>query len=200
MIMAVSSLVSAADYNFASVQANKVITMSPGNEGTGTIYFYNIDGDCTTHITLEISQAPDNWHVKIEPPLQETQVDIDGKEVTVLENMHVEPSEALAEEPENGAFLDTLGWIYYMQGRYAEALEQLQKAKVQVEDDPTVWEHLGDTYLKLNNRSAAVEHWKKAIELAPDNEKLVERLRAGGISLNDLPAATDDHEDTPPLP
>jgi tetratricopeptide (TPR) repeat protein len=108
--------------------------------------------------------------------------------------------QALAEDPENGAFLDTLGWIYYMQGRYAEALEQLQKAKTQVGDDPTVWEHLGDTYLKLNDRSAAVEHWKKALEMDPGDEQLVERLRAAGISSDKFPAAADDREDTPPRP
>ncbi len=108
--------------------------------------------------------------------------------------------QALAEEPGNGAFLDTLGWIYYMQGRYTEALEQLQKARILVEDDPTVWEHLGDTYLKLNDRSAAVEHWKKALELAPDNEQLAERLRAGGITPDEFPVAVDNPEDTPPHP
>jgi len=108
--------------------------------------------------------------------------------------------QALAEEPENGAFLDTLGWIYYMQGRYAEALEPLHKARTLVTDDPTIWEHLGDTYQKLNDHSAAVEHWKKALELAPDNEQLVERLRASGISPDDSPTAADDREDMPPLP
>lgn len=108
--------------------------------------------------------------------------------------------QALAEDPENGAFLDTLGWIYYMQGRYTEALEQLQKAGALVADDPTVWEHLGDTYLKLNNRSAATEYWKKALEMDPENQRLVEQLRAGGISTNDSPPAADDREGMPPRP
>jgi len=87
-----------------------------------------------------------------------------------------------------------------MQGRYAEALEPLHKARTLVADDPTIWEHLGDTYQKLNDHSAAVEHWKKALELAPDNEQLVERLRASGISPDDSPTAADDREDMPPLP
>jgi len=87
---------------------------------------------------------------------------------------------ALATDPENGAFLDTLGWIYYMQGRYAEALKELQKASTFVADDPSVWEHLGDTWLKLGNRDEASKHWKKALELAPESQQLIERLKNTG--------------------
>jgi tetratricopeptide (TPR) repeat protein len=89
---------------------------------------------------------------------------------------------ALATDPENGAFLDTLGWIYYMQGRYAEALKELQKASVFVADDPSVWEHLGDTYLKLGNRDEASRHWKKALELDPESHRLIERLKNTGTA------------------
>lgn len=85
--------------------------------------------------------------------------------------------EALTFDPENGAFLDTLGWIYYMQGRYAEALTELQKASEQTGDDPTVWEHLGDVWLKLGNLEEASKHWKKALELAPDSEQILQRLK-----------------------
>lgn len=84
--------------------------------------------------------------------------------------------QALAEEPDNGAFIDTLGWIYYMQGRYPEALEHLQRALALEGNDPTVWEHLGDTWLKLDNLCAAVEHWKKALELSPDAAHLQQRI------------------------
>jgi len=65
------------------------------------IYFYNIDGNRITHITLNVSQAPDNWEVEIQPPLHEIQVEISGSPVTVTENLHVEPSELLSEETED---------------------------------------------------------------------------------------------------
>ncbi|MEJ2740818.1 MAG: hypothetical protein P8105_13515, partial [Dehalococcoidia bacterium] len=42
----------AAKYNFASAQGDKEIAVKPGSEGTGAIYFYNIDGNRITHITL----------------------------------------------------------------------------------------------------------------------------------------------------
>lgn len=85
---------------------------------------------------------------------------------------------ALTAEPDNPAFLDTLGWIYYMMGCYQEALDPLKKASEQMpEDDPVVWEHIGDTYLKLGNRCAALEQWEKALKLAPDNKQLMDRIK-----------------------
>ncbi len=107
---------------------------------------------------------------------------------------------ALAADPENGAFLDTLGWIYYMQGRYAEALHELQKARSFIKDDSAIWEHLGDTYLKLGDHNAAVEHWKKALELDPKSQKLIERLKAAGIRSDELPASVNSPVNTTPRP
>jgi tetratricopeptide (TPR) repeat protein len=108
---------------------------------------------------------------------------------------------ALAADPENGAFLDTLGWIYYMQGRYPEALKELQKARLLEENDPTVWEHLGDTWLKLGNMDEASKHWKKALELDPeDHQRLFDRLKETGIKPEELPAPADSPADTMPRP
>jgi hypothetical protein len=88
-----------AQYNFASAQGSKNLQVIPGGECTGYIYFYNIDGNRITHITLEISQAPDGWDVTIEPPLGETELIVNEAPVTVTENLYVEPSEIFTEEP-----------------------------------------------------------------------------------------------------
>ncbi len=85
-----------------------------------------------------------------------------------LERGLVMIQKALVNDPNNAAFIDTLGWIYYMQGHYEEALERLQIASELLQNDPTIWEHLGDTYLKLGNEAAATEHWKKASDLTPN--------------------------------
>ncbi len=84
---------------------------------------------------------------------------------------------ALTAEPDNPAFMDTLGWIYYMQGRYKEALHLLKTAGNLLNEDPVIWEHLGDTYLKLGNPAAARKHWEKALELSPGAEHLNERIK-----------------------
>ena len=104
MLVALPSLAlaqEAAKYNFASAQGSKQIPVIPGGEGKGVIYFYNIDGNRITHITLEVTEAPDNWEVEIEPPLGEIQVEIGGRIVSVTENLHVEPSELSSEEIED---------------------------------------------------------------------------------------------------
>jgi hypothetical protein len=104
MLMTLSSAALAqeqAKYNFASAQGSKEIKVIPNGESPGTIYFYNIDGNQITHVVLEVSQAPANWQVEIQPPLGETQVEIGGKIVTVNENLYIEPSQVLSQKVED---------------------------------------------------------------------------------------------------
>jgi hypothetical protein len=90
-----------ARYNFASAQGDKELKIQPGEEGRGCIYFYNIDGNRITHIILEVSGAPSGWEVTIEPLLSEARVLVSGMPVTVEENLYVEPSDLLSEEPQD---------------------------------------------------------------------------------------------------
>lgn len=89
----------AAQYNFASAQGSKELQVIPGGTCTGYIYFYNIDGNRITHITLEVSESPEGWDVTIYPPVGETEVIVNEVPVTVTENLYVEPSELFTEEP-----------------------------------------------------------------------------------------------------
>jgi tetratricopeptide (TPR) repeat protein len=70
---------------------------------------------------------------------------------------------ALAEEPHNGAYLDSLGWAYYKLGRYHDAEEQLRRAAERSSNDPTIREHLGDAYAKLGRFEEAHQQWDKAL-------------------------------------
>jgi len=100
-LMCMSSLALAqepAKYNFASIQGIKELKILPGSESTRYIYFYNIDGNRITHVILEITQAPAGWQVEIQPPLGETQVEVNGQVVTVTENLYIEPSEVQIQE------------------------------------------------------------------------------------------------------
>ncbi len=72
---------------------------------------------------------------------------------------------AVAAEPENAAYLDSLGWVLYKRGRYAEAVEPLTQAVEQLNrDDPTIYDHLGDAYFELKQYDEARSYWQKAIE------------------------------------
>jgi tetratricopeptide (TPR) repeat protein len=82
---------------------------------------------------------------------------------------------ALEIDPDNGAYLDSMGWYYYRTGQFDKAVAQLTRAIAQIKpEDPTVYEHLGDTYIKLNEVAKAVDCWQKAVELDPANPSVPE--------------------------
>jgi len=70
---------------------------------------------------------------------------------------------ALAEEPYNGAYLDSLGWAYYKQNRLAEAEGELRKAIERNTHDPTIHDHLGEVYFKTGRVDLAAAEWEKAL-------------------------------------
>ena len=72
--------------------------------------------------------------------------------------------QALALEPNNGAYLDSLGWAYFKLGKYDMAEENLNKAAVHMGSDPTVQAHLGDLYQKTGRLKVAAAHWDRAVQ------------------------------------
>ncbi len=84
---------------------------------------------------------------------------------------------ALLSDPNNGAYLDSLGWVEYRQGKFDQALGDLERAAQTIgRDDPVVFEHIGDTYLKLKKLPQAIEAWQKAAALDPKNKNLAEKI------------------------
>ena len=63
---------------------------------------------------------------------------------------------AISIEPDNAAFLDTIGWIYFKLGTYRKAKEFIEKSLSINDNNPVILEHLGDIYLKLNKSTEAV--------------------------------------------
>lgn len=70
---------------------------------------------------------------------------------------------ALAEEPYNGAYLDSLGWAYFKQNRLTEAEGELRKAVERNAHDPTIRDHLGDVYFKAGRIDLAAAEWERAL-------------------------------------
>ncbi len=75
---------------------------------------------------------------------------------------------ALAIEDDNGYYIDSRGWIFYMMGLYEDALDELKRAS-EIVEDAVIFEHLGDVYLKLGERSKAKDAYKKAFDIEPNN-------------------------------
>jgi predicted negative regulator of RcsB-dependent stress response len=67
---------------------------------------------------------------------------------------------------------------------YKEALREIKKAADAEKEDPLILEHLGDVYLKLDNREAAAEAWKKSLEFHEKQEGLKGRVEEKIQKLN----------------
>ena len=72
--------------------------------------------------------------------------------------------QALTSEPNNAAYLDSLGWVYFKLGKYDLAEDNLNKAAAHMGSDPTVQEHLGDLYQKTGRLKLAAAHWDRAVQ------------------------------------
>ena len=83
---------------------------------------------------------------------------------------------ALVIVPDSAAYLDSLGWVHYKQGRYQEALKFLMKADDKMHD-PVIFDHIGDVYLALKQLSEAKKYWMKSIELNPDQTNILEKIK-----------------------
>ena len=100
-----------------------------------------------------------------------------------LEQAEAMIRKALAAEPDNGAYLDSMGWVLFKREKYDAALPYLEKA---VKNSPgpgdeTLWEHLGDVHDRLKQNADALEAWKHSLELSakaqfPD-QKLIDRVK-----------------------
>ena len=82
---------------------------------------------------------------------------------------------AVSIAPDNAAYLDSYGWVFYRLGDYEEALVYLKKA-VTLDSDPVIFDHLGDVYHAVGNTEQARTWWQKALEIDPDNEQIKEKL------------------------
>jgi tetratricopeptide (TPR) repeat protein len=83
---------------------------------------------------------------------------------------------ALDIEPEDGFYVDSLGWVYYQKGDYKQAVEQLERAVNLTGSDPTITEHLGDAYRKLGKTREAGHEYTDALKKAQETDQ-VARLK-----------------------
>lgn len=78
-------------------------------------------------------------------------------------------------DPDNGAYVDSLGWAYYQLGRYEDARGHLERAAELVGDDSIVLEHLGDLYRAVGELELARLNYRRALDLAGENVEDVRR-------------------------
>jgi tetratricopeptide (TPR) repeat protein len=117
---------------------------------------------------------------------------------------------ALQEKPDEVAYLDSMGWVLFKQGKVKQALENLTRAEERMKAnmersgaglDPTIFEHLGDVYFQLHEIDKAADSWRKAIkageETIPPNKRVGE-IKKKVESLRKLtPAAKPSSSQSP---
>jgi Flp pilus assembly protein TadD len=84
---------------------------------------------------------------------------------------------AVAQRPDDGYIVDSLGWAYFRIGNYEEATKQLERAIGLKPEDPTINDHLGDAYWRVGRKLEATFQWAHARDLKPDPEELPKILQ-----------------------
>ena len=86
-----------------------------------------------------------------------------------LDRARVLIERALKLEPQNGAYLDSMGWVLYKLKLPDEALPWMLKAvAANPEPDATILDHLGDVYLALGQSGKALDAWRKSVAIDPN--------------------------------
>ena len=86
-------------------------------------------------------------------------------------------AETIVADAANPTYLDTYAWVFYMRKEYTMAQLYIEMA-INNEEQPTseLFEHYGYILLANGDKQKALEQWRKAIELKPDNEQLVKQI------------------------
>jgi tetratricopeptide (TPR) repeat protein len=75
-------------------------------------------------------------------------------------------------KPDDGYYVDSLGWAYYRLGNMPAAVENLERAVELKPDDPTINDHLGDAYWRVGRTLEAKYQWSQALSLDPEPEQI----------------------------
>jgi tetratricopeptide (TPR) repeat protein len=75
-------------------------------------------------------------------------------------------------DKDSAAYLDSLGWVLFKQGKAKEAKPYLLEAvKDRDEQSIEIWDHLGDVHMQLGEKTQAIAAWKKGLEAATSRKR-----------------------------
>lgn len=107
--------------------------------------------------------------------LAETKTNLDHAETMVRK--------ALELKPNDGYYMDTLGWILYLKSNFKEAVTVLGRASAITAEDPVIVEHYVEALLKSGDKERALEQLKiginkKSSAVEPEAQRAVERMES----------------------
>ena len=89
---------------------------------------------------------------------------------------------ALQLRPDDAAILDSMGWLHYRTGNYAEALQYLRNAYATA-PNAEISAHLGETLWHLGDAEEARRIWREGIQHTPEDPVLMETLKRLKVNL-----------------
>jgi len=92
-----------------------------------------------------------------------------------LDQAEVMINKALKMDPNNGAYIDSLGWLYFKKGKIELALKELKQA-AELTEDPEIYKHLGEAYFVASDKEKAKENWEKSLKLDPNQQELKKKI------------------------
>jgi tetratricopeptide (TPR) repeat protein len=95
-------------------------------------------------------------------------------------------------KPNDGYFVDSLGWAFYRQKDYVQAVKYLERAVELRPDDPVINDHLGDAYWRVDRKLEAQYQWTQSLSLKPEPE---DAARTRGKLQSGLPTETTTRAD-----
>ncbi|MDE6048118.1 MAG: tetratricopeptide repeat protein [Paramuribaculum sp.] len=98
-----------------------------------------------------------------------------GRDLDKAEDMILR---VVAERPDDATSLDTYAWVLFKKKNYGGAMEIIDDALEKTEEPSAeLYDHAGDISFMNQYYSQAVAHWKKALELEPDNELIAKKVK-----------------------
>lgn len=97
---------------------------------------------------------------------------------------------AAKQRPDDGAIIDSLGWIQYRIGEYSKAVETLENAISLMPQDAVINDHLGDAYWQVGRKLEAQFQWQRALSFdpEPDIRSAIEKKLQSGLDSNPVPS------------
>ncbi len=178
-----SSLVQARRYAEAERVANKVLRSQLDEQAAGRDHDVNLILSMRNYLAVIFqetdrnSRALEQMEAMFELAPDDPGINNDLGYTYADAGLHLDMAEkmirfSLSASPRSSAGLDSLGWVLYKKGRFAQAVHYLRRAlRMADRDDPVLDDHLGDALYRLGEREEAKTCWKKAYTLCnPDND------------------------------
>ena len=84
---------------------------------------------------------------------------------------------AYKENDNDPYIIDSVGWGYYLTGRYVEAEKYMRRAIELMPNDPIVNDHYGDILWKMNRKTQAQYFWKSVIRMSDVEKEMIDKIK-----------------------